>query len=531
MNKHVVKEKEIIVLIIVSTIVIVLSSASLQSMTINVVTQSPFFLYENVVYDVSLLATLVITMLVRNRKCVLIPLITLWILILLIPYMIYIDSLPIYNDQLGFVSEAINGILCGHIKPVQGESSSLGHAYLTSILTIIMGIKPAIQGAIIVQSLLPFAYVIPLLALSYRDTKEMVLVILVILGTMLNPLFYGRTPFAWIFLILFTVLLYNELNKRKESNRFLHISAIIVLLIIYVAYTISDPTSLIIPIMLIVLSLFMKEFRILFLATAVTWFAINLVMYVSGNMSSLIAQVLAMIEAPANPVPSLAMPAVNPVMKLYNYAREFVVGIAYLIGLLSSLPLLRRGEFKVNPDLPWVILFMLFIAMQATALVMNRWGMVPYSMFVISVLPILVLKSIRNKPFQIVLTVLTMILITLSPVVKWGFSAIAFPTVNDVYEALFIINYIKDTKICASGSHEFLWFYFWFHNITASIINLNPMFTPNQANTCNIIAIFYRSFNIYRLDVTMEYLDNEINAMNAAFSVIYKNSFWTVWSK
>ena len=532
MRRHVVHHGwEFMVLIILGVIVISLSSISLQTMTINVITQSPFFLYRNTIYIASLIATLITVMLMRSRRYVLIPLITLWVLILLMPYMIYLNSLPIYNDQLGFVSEALSGVLYGHVKPIQGEPSSLGHAYLTSALTIVTGIKPIIQGAVIVQSILPFAYAIPLLALPYRDTREMTLVILITLGAILNPILYGRTPFAWVFLILFTVLLYNELNRHRGSH-VLRISTIIALLVIYVAYAISDPTSLVIPIMLIVLSIFIKELRTLTLSTIALWLAIHLVIYISGSMSSLIAQLLAMIKAPTNPVPSLAIPSVNPVMKLYDYAREFTVGITYLIGLLASLLILRRGGFTANSDLPWVILFMLFVVMQATALVMSRWGMVPYSMFVISVLPILTLKTVRHsKSPQALFLTLAAILIVMSPAVKWGFSAIAFPTINDLHEASFITSHIGDTEICASGSHELLWFYFWLNNINTPINYLNPTFTPNQAATCDATAIFYRSLNTYRLDITIEYLNNEINAMNAVFNVVYKDGLWTVWSR
>ncbi len=524
-----------IALVVLSFVIVLLSAASLRTMAINVVTQSPFFLYGNVTYIVSLIIALIIVVEMRMDRYVVIPLMALWTLVLLAPYMMYMGSLPIYNDQLGFVSEAISGVLYGHVEPVQGEPSSLGHAYLTSILTIAMGIKQIILGPIIVQLLLPFAYVIPLLTLPYGNTKELTLVMLTILGAMLNPILYGRTPFAWVFLIVFMVFLYNKLSRHR-NNHVLSLGDIAVLLIIYVAYAISDPTSLTIPIILIATSVFIKEFRSLAIITMVLWFAIHLVIYVSGSMSSFIGQLLAMIESPTNPVPSLIVPAINPVMKLYDYVREFTVGATYLIGLLASLPLLanvfKRGLRTVNNDLPWVTLYALFVAMQAVALVMSRWGMVPYSIFVISMLPILVLGSIRrSKPLQVLVLALAVILIVLSPVVKWGFSAIAFPTTNDLYEASFITSHIGDAEICVSGSHELLWFYFWSHNVNAPINYLNLTFTPNQAKACSVTAIFYRSLNTYRLDVTIEYLNNEINAMNAAFNIIYKDGLWTVWSK
>lgn len=319
-----------IVLVITVFVASLISLISLETMVVNVVTQSPFFLYGNVHYDASLIATLLIVVFmayVLRSRYVVIPLMVLWALTLLAPYMIYIHSLPIYNDQLGFVGEALSGILYGYVEPLQGEPSSLGHAYFTSILTVLMGVNPPIWGIVLVQSLLPIAYALPLLALPYRDTKEIALIMLVVLGgAMLNPILYGRTPFAWSYLVLFTAFLYNRLNELG-NKRGLGIAAIMILIIIYAAYVISDPTSLMVPIILVALTIFRREFLPLTLATMVTWFAINLILYISGSLSSVIMQLMAMIESPTNPVPSLVLPAVNPVMRLYDYAREFTVFI------------------------------------------------------------------------------------------------------------------------------------------------------------------------------------------------------------
>lgn len=128
---------------------------------------------------------------------------------------------------------------------------------------------------------------------------------------------------------------------------------------------------------------------------------------------------------------------------------------------------------------------------------------------------------------------LAIVLVVLSPVVKWGgFSVIAFPTTHDIHEALFIMSYVGNNEVCASGgAHELLWFYYWLYNIDSPINYLNPTFTPSQATNCDITAVFYRAFNTYRLDITTEHLNNELNAMNNAFNVVYKDGLWTIWSR
>ncbi|MEM3836083.1 hypothetical protein [Pyrobaculum sp.] len=479
----------------------------------------------------AVLLILVITGYVIRTKLVIVPLIALWALVLSGPYLIYADSLPIYNDQLGFVSEVLSGILYGHVEVVQGELSSLGHAYFTSMLTQLAGINPPIWGPVFVQMLLPFAYALPLLTLPYRDAREIAIVMLIVLGAVLNPILYGRTPFAWSYLVLFAVFLYNRLNGVEA----LDVVATITIVIIYAAYVISDPTSLIIPIVLTTLTIFRRKFFPLALMTAVIWVAINLILYISGSLYSILVQIMALIESPTNPLPSLVAPAANPVMKLYGYLREFTVLITFSIGLAASSIMLGdvlRGRDETGSASGWIALYSLFIFMQIIALAMNRWGMVPYSMYSISLLPILILALIRRvKLLQLAALILAIILVALSPVVKWGFSAIAFPTINDLHEASFITRYVDGGKTCASGAHQLLEFYYRLYNVSSPIYYLDPIFTPSQSNNCDLTAVFYRAFNIYRLGITIEYLSNELKAMDNTFNVVYKNGFWTIWSK
>ncbi len=113
----------------------------------------------------------------------------------------------------------------------------------------------------------------------------------------------------------------------------------------------------------------------------------------------------------------------------------------------------RRRGGRVNNGLTWVTLYLVLVALQAAALVMSRWGMVPYSMYVISALPVLTLLLVRrSKWLQMLVLALAIVLVVLSPVVKWGgFSVIAFPTTHDIHEALFIMSYVGNNEVCASG--------------------------------------------------------------------------------
>jgi len=526
------------ILIGVTAVLSLFSIASLESMHVNVITQSPFFLYNNKVYIISIVTTLTAILLlmhIRGDHHTVIPLLILWALILVAPYMVYAKSLPIYNDQLGFAAEALSGILSGYVEPLQGEPSSLGHAYFTAVFTLINGLNPLL-GIIIVQLILPIINILLLVAIRHKIFNNIVFVVLIVLAGMLNPILYGRTPYAFSYLILFTVYLYNRYTEILYENRDFSIVIIIFILLIYMAYIISDPTSLIIPIMLLVVAAFDRRFVSLALLTSVMWFAVNLVFYLSGSLYSLIVQLMAFIEGPTNPVPSLVLPAVNPVMKLYDYIRELTVFLAFLIGLFISIIILRqffRNKFCKN-HLIWVVLYFILIVLQAITLSMNRWGMVPYSIYVFTALPVLALIGLGHRWFKYLASIIAVVLIVLSPVVKWGFSAIAYPTAMDLTEAKFITTYLApQTAICASGAHELLWFYYWLYNVSAPIsyIDPTPIATPSQLNQCNYIAVFYRAFNIYRIGITENQLMNVTTTLNSNYGIIYKNNLWTIWLK
>lgn len=523
-----------IVWIHVSLIILMsaLSFVSLVNAGVNVITQDPLFLYNDIIYMGSIvIATLTIISLIYIGNIsyyAVIPLLILWLLILTAPYMVYIESLPLYNDQLGFVAEALKGVLYEHITPLQGELSSLGHAYFTAVFIKICNLDP-LWGVVVVQLMLPIIYVLPLLMIRCASFHDKVLITLTVLAVMLNPIFYSRSYFAWIYLIFFTVYLY---NKYREGA--LNIPVLATLMLIYIAFVVSHPTSLIVPIMLFVLAFFDKRLRLIALLSIVTWFTVNLTMYISGSLYSLIVQLMAIIEHPANPLPLLIAPPVTPVMKFYNYLRELTVFLGYLIGLIASTTLILRflrGD-RDKKGHSWIILYLALVILQVVNLMMNRWGMVPYHIYVFTVLPILISITAGSRTIKLLILSATIILLMISPITKWGFSAIAFPTLKDIVEITFIARHIVPGMImCDSGAHVMLWFYYWLYNVSASPTSIEPLptITVQRVSTCDYIAVFYRSFNIHRLGISEGLLMEAIMEFDNRYSVIYKNEVWTIW--
>jgi hypothetical protein len=286
--------------------------------------------------------------------------------------------------------------------------------------------------------------------------------------------------------------------------------------------------------MLFVLAFFDKRLRLFALLSIVTWFTVNLTMYISGSLYSLIVQLMAIIEHPANPLPLLIAPPVTPVMKFYNYLRELTVFLCYLIGLTASTTLISRflrGD-RDKKGHSWIILYFTLVILQVVNLMMNRWGMVPYHIYVFTVLPILISITAGSRTIKLLILSATIILLMISPITKWGFSAIAFPTLKDIVEITFIARHIVPGMImCDSGAHVMLWFYYWLYNVSASPMSIEPLptITVQRVSTCDYIAVFYRSFNIHRLGISEGLLMEAIMEFDNRCSVIYKNEVWTIW--
>jgi hypothetical protein len=163
---------------------------------------------------------------------------------------------------------------------------------------------------------------------------------------------------------------------------------------------------------------------------------------------------------------------------------------------------------------------------------MNRWGMVPYHIYVFTVLPILISITAGSRTIKLLILSATIILLMISPITKWGFSAIAFPTLKDIVEITFISRHVVPGMImCGSGAHVMLWFYYWLYNVSASPTSIEPLptITVQRVSTCDYIAVFYRSFNIHRLGISESWLMEAIMEFDNRYSVIYKNEVWTIW--
>jgi len=515
-----------------AAVLFALSLISLMHMRVSIVTQSPFFLYGNAVYTASLVAVLTMTLLtIRSQLHYTTALVLLLCaLIMTVPYAVYFDSLPLYNDQLGFVGEVISGVLHGRVVPLQGDLTTLGHAYFTATFILTSGLEP-LQGVIAVQLALPLVCMLLLRAVE-QDARSALLIALVALAAMLNPLYYGRASFGQLYLTFLSAYL---LSRHLRGGGTVSVPELTVLALTYAAYVITHPASLIVPLLLLIATAFNARLALPALLTLTMWLSSNLVLYLSGSAQSMIRQLSALIEEPAEVVPIVMAPATNPVQRLYAHLRELSMAVAYLIGAAASVVVLRRvrsGELG-RESLALVACYLALVLHQVIALLMGRWGMVPHYLYLLTVMPALLLAAIDRRLRSLAL-VTAALLVVLSPVVKWGFSPIAFPTAHDIAEATFLASHTSEQiTVCTLGAHMMLWFYYRLHNISASVIELGPLplMSTDDVPECSVAAIFYRSFNIYRLDISESRLAELVMALDRAHSVIYKDGLWTAWLK
>jgi hypothetical protein len=511
--------------ILISTLFIILVSTFLGVMHVDVVTQSPFFLYENYIYIFSILIIAFLIFLERRSFSIVFLVSILCALVLLLPFTLYYEF-PVYNDQLGFVAETLIGIESGRVSPVQGDWTTLGHAYFTSIFSIIGGFH-GLQGVVAVQLTMPVLYLLQLLSLSRGPPFNRALVAVLTLAFLLDPLMYGRGSFVRFFWLLYTVYLYNRMMQDEGGRS----SSVIIALIVYIAYAISHPTSVVIPIATAGLALLNRRFIPLALATLLGWAAVNVIFYLSGSFYSLIQQIILLIEQPASPTSVLIISTANPVMKAYNYLREAVVALGFLVGLIATVTVFKSTDKRSKP---WTFLYFVFVILQVAALLANRWGMVPYTLYVLGVLPPLVSAALSYGRLKLTLFLLSLLLLLAAPAVKWGASMIFFPALNDIALADYLTSFSSPREqICTSGAHVLTDFYRQLRAVDVSFNAIDPLPIARSAQLeqCKYVAVFYKSFNIYRLDISETQLRDALATLDKNLSIIYRNGLWTTWLK
>jgi hypothetical protein len=175
-----------------------------------------------------------------------------------------------------------------------------------------------------------------------------------------------------------------------------------------------------------------------------------------------------------------------------------------------------------------------FVILQVAALLANRWGMVPYTLYVLGVLPPLVSAALSYGRLKLTLFLLSLLLLLAAPAVKWGASMIFFPALNDIALADYLTSFSSPREqICTSGAHVLTDFYRQLRAVDVSFNAIDPLPIARSAQLeqCKYVAVFYKSFNIYRLDISETQLRDALATLDKNLSIIYRNGLWTTWLK
>jgi len=183
---------------------------------------------------------------------------TLYFIIFLAPYNVF--CFPIYNDQLGFAVEALYGMRDGVVMPYQGEYSTLGHAFFTSIAGEIVGLNLFQTTRFVEVVFVVICFVVYLsLAMSILKRKGnknllTVMVILIFPAFALDPLVYSRGYFGLVISMSLFFCMFKFIEERGVKSS-------ILTTITFVASSISYPLQ---PLLVVIaMVLFISSFRLI----------------------------------------------------------------------------------------------------------------------------------------------------------------------------------------------------------------------------------------------------------------------------
>jgi hypothetical protein len=488
----------------------------------------------------------------------------LYFVVLFIPYSLF--HFPIYNDQLGFAVEALYGMRNGVVMPYQGEYATLGHAYFTSAVGEILGLD-LYQSTRFVETVFVLgSFVICLsLAMSILNRQQdkgafflAATVMILFPAFILEPLVYSRGYFGLVVSIVLFLCMFKFIGKITMENS-------ILTMITFVASSISYPIQ---PLVLVI-------------AMAILALILRLLQFSgkTGNKNNVIA-----------PKTSLFFLVWLTIQVFLGHASLDVIceiirkaiTQEFFTGLKSTVALGYVGDAAVYVETRMLMLACCWFiaALMALIFILNvikskeisKEGLFAFSMVaslcllgviygvlyhepalrfyrsLIAALPFalaymrgkVAVKELR-KMIPAFLLVITIAILILSPVTKWGWTFVGYPTQHDVALCNHIVSYYgfsANNILYAPGSHALLGF---FTGLTPTQTQSNlrvyapedVQFDLNKSAKAEYTATFYRMYIYPRwygedINITMD----EIVTLASQNNVLYINGdLWLIIQK
>lgn len=507
----------------------------------------------------------------RNKTLFVLSLLILYYLILFAPLEIF--RFTIYNDQLGFALEVLQGIYRGFITPHQGEFATLGHAYFSSILGLLLGLDLFITVRFVETISVFIFFVLYLSRISFPSsyninaTKILILIAMLFYPAFaLDPSIYSRGYFG------LTISLFLFMSTLKFLDR-MSVEGFVLLLLTFITSSISYPLQ---PLLLAVsfsamsllLALLLSResvrraqlYRAIWILTMISillfiiWFLIQA--YLGGYGSWVILrEITTRIFSQEYFTSVKATPALRYVGEaaLYSMIRIIMITFGLLIATFIAIVfVLKIIEGKANTlttaFIPLVIssyllldaIYIIGFHEPGLRFYRSLMAIIPFTLFYI--VSDRLIKNFPQRAFWVVILIITLVFIILSPIIKWGWMFVGYPTTHDIELTNFIIKHFErvlDHTFHAPGSHQLLSFYFKYLEITGSVsvsrisITAGDNLAQDDVTNASLIATYYR------IAIYPRWLGEDINDIKAGIELIsssnnklYANGeFWVLISK
>ena len=410
---------------------------------------------------------------------------TLYFIIFLAPYNIF--RFPVYNDQLGFAVETLYGMRDGVVVPYQGEYSTLGHAFFTSIAGEILGLN-LFQATRFVEVVFVIACFVVYLSLAMFILKKdnarsksflAAIIIMIFPAFALDPLVYSRGYFG---LIISTPLFLCMFKFMEESST----ESSILATITFTASSISYPLQPLIVViaMVLLLSSFRfiassnknkHEFRRIVLKTLVFFVLWSTIQVYTGYASwSVLHEIIwkALAQEFFIGLEQTALRYVGEAA-VYTSLRLLMLAAGWLIATFIALTFIL--SFLKNRSASGVELFA-FSSIASFCLLGVVYGITfhePALRFyrnLVAAMPFaltyitdrIAVKSLLRKMMPALLLTTIIIFLILSPVTKWGWTFVAYPTEQDIALCNHIVSLYgssANSVLYAPGSHALFGFF------------------------------------------------------------------------
>ena len=473
--------------IILVAIIAIFAHISIIHTPYNLWNATPFYLFTNGYLGYSLAIPFLLVLfftnllLLKSKFILIFDLLVLGYLILVEPINIF--YFKTYNDQLLFALETFTAINRGYTYPIQGDLTTLGHAYFFSTLSIVASFDFMQTVGVVSQLLLnmiPLLLIISLALSRVRDKSNLYasMLPLFFLSSVLVPFFYGRDS-AGTLLASITMVTLSMLMVRRQKNY------LVLFFISFIALCITYPGfSLIIGLfpLFLLLTYYMlkrafdireslqKKFLGLTILMLTIFLATQTIPYnpVSNLITTIVSTVKSIVLYPEETTLRISIGATNIIGKYYEDLVRLNILLSYFLAIVLSLQLLFKHREQSLLRLIPMALFSDIIVFQLMALVW--WNTRPYFFFSMA-FPMVYAYVINNISYQkaeypksrVICAILIVIItagILLTPIDKWGPSPRFYPTERDVLLAEFISNHsMYDESVAAPGSHSLLLFY------------------------------------------------------------------------